>query len=172
MEYVAGVLVLGVGRAMDLVTTRMATPDLAMEVNKFAVRLGWKGMIVFNLIMVFLIPFLGLEFAIGAAIMSLLAAINNSRVTEMLYLFENRQALQAASARSHKTLPLLMSLKPVAYESLAYLLIGAWMWWTTGVPYYGAAFIFIGLYVGWIRMIWVISNWEPPVTEKDPTPSI
>lgn len=170
MEYFAGVLLLGVARAMDMRTTRMATPDLKLETNTLMKWIGWKGIIIVNVIAVILIPYFSFQFAIGAAITSCLAAINNARVAETLYLFEDRQAMMAAVKKSHKTRPFATSLMPLVYESIGYILIGTWIWWETGVPYYGGGFIFIGLYLGFHRIVYLISNWEPK--KEEPTQSI
>jgi hypothetical protein len=68
--------IMGFGRVMDLLSTWVASPTLALEGNPFARRLGWRGGVIFNAVMTLSVACLPVV-AVGASAMSLLVAARN-----------------------------------------------------------------------------------------------
>lgn len=169
MEYAISVLILICARGLDLLTTRLASPDLSMEANPIAKRMGWKGAIIFNVIMVLVIPLIGIRSAIVVAVIySVMAAINNARIAEMKSLFKDQRALLDAIKASHQNFA--RSIQPIALEAASCILLGACLWWALGIRNYGLPFIIFGVLVFCIRTWTLLSNWEPK--KEEPTQSI
>lgn len=75
-DYFVSLLILLFGRSMDFISTRVATPNLVLEGNPVAKKLGWFGGILVNLIVCPLLAFL-LPVSIGVSTMSILVAARN-----------------------------------------------------------------------------------------------
>lgn len=54
--YLVLLIALVVARGMDFLSTWIATPTLALEGNPLAKRLGWKGGLLLNAVLVFVLP--------------------------------------------------------------------------------------------------------------------
>lgn len=76
VDYVLFVLIVMFGRAMDMLSTWIATPTLELEANPLARWLGWRAGIVVNLIASAIIAILPLA-AISVATTSVLVASRN-----------------------------------------------------------------------------------------------
>lgn len=75
-EYLALLALLVFARGMDFLSTWIATPNLILEGNPIAKRLGWKGGVVVNLLLVFILALWPLT-AIVVATASVLVAARN-----------------------------------------------------------------------------------------------
>lgn len=56
--YLTYVLFLAIGRALDLISTWLVSPDLQLESNQWMKKFGWKVTIIVNVFFVLLIPVL------------------------------------------------------------------------------------------------------------------
>src|SRR4029079_11851848 len=74
--YLVLLTVLLFARAMDFISTRVATPNLVLEGNPIAKKLGWRWGIVLNIAVCFLVAFWPLT-AVAFATMSVLVAARN-----------------------------------------------------------------------------------------------
>lgn len=75
-DYFLSLIILLTGRAMDMISTRVATPHLVLEGNPIARKLGWFGGILVNLLICPFLAFL-LPVSIGVSTMSVLVAARN-----------------------------------------------------------------------------------------------
>ena len=75
-DYCLMVLVLAFARSMDFISTWVATPNLVLEGNPIAKRLGWRWGILLNLVICFGMSF-WLTTAIAISTMSVLVAARN-----------------------------------------------------------------------------------------------
>ncbi|NVM54276.1 MAG: hypothetical protein HWN66_11295 [Candidatus Helarchaeota archaeon] len=75
-EYFLSLGLVGLGRALDIGSTFYASRTLALESNLLAKKLGWKGILIFNIAVCF---FFAIDFYIALVlfVVSALAASNN-----------------------------------------------------------------------------------------------
>ena len=75
-QYLINVLIVIIGRSLDILSTRYVTKELKLETNKLAKRLGWKGIILIQIPLIIL-GALDFYFAIFIFIWSLFLFANN-----------------------------------------------------------------------------------------------
>jgi len=82
-EYNIMLVALLFGRGADILSTWVATPNLMLEANPLARRLGWKWGLVFNLALCFLVAFYPLP-AVVVVTTSLLVAARNFKTAWLM----------------------------------------------------------------------------------------
>jgi len=53
-QYLINVLIVIIGRALDILSTRYVTKELKLETNKLARKIGWKGMVLMQIPLIIL----------------------------------------------------------------------------------------------------------------------
>lgn len=157
--WLLGVALLGFGRAADLLTTWLATPDLAMEGNPLVKKLGWKRSILLNVVLCVLIPLYPLGVVVGCTT-SLLVAARNCQTAwairsagEHTYAQSREDRLSAASSG--------VFLACVFGEATLLALVGGALVWTAGpadVPL-GIGLGILG-YAGAVAFFLTLSLWR------------
>lgn len=75
-SYIVSVIALALGRTLDLLSTWQATPDFKLELNRWMAFLGWRKVMLVNLVVVFLCPLvLGPEASMMIAMFSALIGV-------------------------------------------------------------------------------------------------
>lgn len=82
-EYNLMFLALSFGRGMDLLSTWVATPNLVLEANPIARRLGWRGGLVFNFVLCFSAAFFPLV-AVMVTTTSVMVAARNFKTAWLM----------------------------------------------------------------------------------------
>lgn len=165
MTYVIYVLLLLLGRSIDLYSTYCFTPDLKMEFSAVVKRLGWKGTLVFNIIVVFALPYL---YPIGAemlATISFLAGIHNARLTQAKALVGANRNIAIETERSDRSLPFMRSFAPIAIDLISHVALGCLIWWVAKYPPIGLTFILFGAYLFYSQTIHLLANWGENLKE-------
>jgi hypothetical protein len=76
ITYLINLGIVGLGRALDIGSTRYASRTLASESNLLAKKLGWKGILIFNISVCFLFA-VDFYLSLVLLVVSALAASNN-----------------------------------------------------------------------------------------------
>ncbi len=120
-----GVLVLLVlfGRAMDLLSTWMVTPSLALEANPVARRLGWRGGVAVSCVAALVLGLLPLA-AISVTTTSLLVAARNAQSAWLVRSLGEQEYRQWIAAR-YRSGSRATFLAGLAMNSVPFALIGA-----------------------------------------------
>ena len=106
--YWAALALLGVARGLDFLSTWIATPDLSLEANPIARRLGWRAGIVVNVFVCLVaaaMPFI----AVLISVTSLMVAARNFQaawVARTMGEYEYREHLETQFHRADKRLVL------------------------------------------------------------------
>lgn len=105
-EYLLMLLLLVFARAMDFLSTRIATPNLVLEGNPIAKKLGWNWNLVVNAL---LVPFLSLWpiSAIVVATASVLVAARNFQLAWLMHSMGEEAYRDWFVARIRETRPTL-----------------------------------------------------------------
>lgn len=115
---------LALGRSLDLVSTWFASPDLALESNRWQRSLGWKKLVLINLLIVVLVPvLLGQQSALYFSIFSALLAARNFQygwIARQLGAAEFKQLYR----RYARTTPVWLLMLPIVGESIVWIGIG------------------------------------------------
>jgi hypothetical protein len=154
------IVVLGIGRFLDLFSTWYCSPNFDIEVNSWMKKVGWRGVISINVIVVIVLSLTTQERTIYFGFLSSLMALRNFQVGTMAramgeeaYLRAYRQFIKNSSWY----LPLL----PIFFEVLIYITIGMTIILLIGKPEdinhkylstIGAAFLTFGLIIGCVTI--------------------
>lgn len=118
---------LALGRVMDLYSTWYVTPDLVYEANPLYRRLGWRGGILFNVLLVCILPFTLPFYALVATVTSFLVSTHNVRLGLAWRVVGSAKAYDEQVTALTRTRPLLESLYPglMEFSATIFLACGA-----------------------------------------------
>lgn len=156
----ASLSVLIAGRALDLLGTRLASPDLALESNAWMRRLGWPRVLLVNAL---LVPGLALLTSrhtwLWIGVFSALLGVRNAQLAWTARALHPKEH-GAALDRWLRTAPLRSILGPLLLESGVLVVLGAVLmdgsvvrtherlWYVADV---GRGILFFGVFVGLLR---------------------
>lgn len=136
-------LVLGLvilGRAGDILSTRFVTPNLALEANPIARRMGWKWILITSLVFP-VVPFLSIEAGVVIAVGSLLVTYSNLSAAWMIRAVGEdgyRRFVQDAARRSPEWIAHVTRLIGAACVTIVGVLLLFGSGGPDGIPYWVA----------------------------------
>jgi hypothetical protein len=135
-DYVVLLFLLLFARAMDFLSTWVATPNLVLEANPLARRLGWRWGIPVNGLLCGLFAFWPLP-AIIIITTSILVAARNFQLAWLMRSYGEENYRDWFLSRLEETTPILFLSCLIAQTALTALVGGALMWFANGwlVPF-------------------------------------
>lgn len=155
--------VLAVGRFLDLFSTWYCSPNFDIELNSWMKRVGWKKVILINILLVPVLSILVKERNITIAVASSLLALRNFQVGTMARAM-GEQAYLATYRKFVRNSPWYIPLLPTVFEVIIYITIGTTIAKIIGKPatqnlgyvsMIGGAFMWLGFMLVGIT----IGNW-------------
>jgi hypothetical protein len=149
------ILVLAIGRSLDLFSTWYCSPNFDIELNSWMKRVGWKNVILINIIIVPIFSIAMQERNILWGVLSSLMALRNFQVGTMARAM-GEQAYLNAYRKFVRDSPWYVPLIPIFVESFIYIAIGGTIILIISKPEtqnlnyvgtIGAAFLCLGLIV-------------------------
>jgi hypothetical protein len=154
------VVVLGIGRSLDLFSTWYCTPNFDIEANSWMQRFGWEKVVLINVLLVPILSIVAQERTILFGVLSSLMALRNFQVGTMARAM-GEQAYLATYRKFVRNTPWYFPLLPVFLEVIIYVVIGMTIIFLIGKPEtqnlkyvstIGEAFLCFGLLVGGITI--------------------
>jgi hypothetical protein len=154
------IVVLGIGRSLDLFSTWYCTPNFDIEANSWMQRIGWGKVILINVVLVPTLSIIAQERTILFGVLSSLMAMRNFQVGTMARAM-GEQTYLATYRKFVRNNPWYFPLLPVFLEVIIYVAIGMAIILLIGKPEtqnlkyvstIGEAFLCFGLLVGGITI--------------------
>ena len=117
------IIILGIGRSLDLFSTWYCTPNFDIELNSWMKRAGWKKVILINIVFVPVHSIIIQERNILWGVLSSLMALRNFQVGTMARAM-GEQAYLATYRKFIRNSPWYLPLIPILIESIVYIVIG------------------------------------------------
>jgi len=153
-DYFLYLAVLLFARGMDLISTRIATPNLELEANPIARKLGWKGGIAFNTVMCGICGLYPLPAIIISTTSVLVAAHNFQNAALMRSMGE--QGYRVWMREQLSAIPTPLYLSCLLAQTLLTAGVGAALVWTSD-PFHPPFGIGLGL-VGYAAAVLVFTS--------------
>jgi hypothetical protein len=150
------IIVLSIGRSLDLISTWYCTPNFDIEVNSWMKKVGWRGVILINIALVPIVSIIAHERTIFLGVLFSIVALRNFQVGTMARVM-GEKAYIAAYRQFIKNSPWYFPLIPIFFEVLIYIMIGMTIIELIGKPEnvnqkyigkIGAALLTFGLILG------------------------
>jgi MFS family permease len=150
------IIVLSIGRSLDLISTWYCTPNFDIEVNSWMKKVGWRGVILINIVLVLIASIMAHERTIFLGVLSCVVALRNFQAGTMARAM-GEQVYITAYRQFVRNTPWYFPLIPIFCEVLIYVTIGMTIIELIGKPEnenqryvgtIGAAFLTFGLMLG------------------------
>ncbi len=120
---ILNIIILGLGRFLDLLSTWYGSPNLDLEMNSWMRKVGWKGVILINVAFILIFPFIMQERSFIFAILSALFALRNFQMSTIARAL-GEESYRKIYGKYVANSPWHIFLLPVFFESLVYVAIG------------------------------------------------
>lgn len=127
------VTVLGISRFLDLFSTWYGSPNFDMEVNSWMKKVGWRRVILINIVLVPVLSIIVQKRSIFAAVLFSLCALRNFQIGTMARAM-GEEAYLATYRQFLKSSAWYFPLIPIFFESFIYIAIGIAIIISTGKP--------------------------------------
>jgi hypothetical protein len=153
-------IVLGIGRFLDLFSTWYCTPNFDIEVNSWMKKVGWRGVILINIALVTILSIIARERTIFLGVLSSIVALRNFQVGTMARAM-GEEAYLATYRQFIRNSPWYFPLLPIFFEVFIYITIGMTIIELIGKPEdasqkyintIGAALLTFGLIIGTVTI--------------------
>ena len=149
------IIILGIGRSLDLFSTWYCSPNFDIELNSWMKRAGWRKVILLNIIIVPIFSIIIRERNITWGVLSSLMALRNFQIGTMARAM-GEQAYLATYRKFIRNSPWYIPLIPIIVEVIIYIAVGMTIILIIGKPktinlehisHIGLAFFLLGLVV-------------------------
>jgi uncharacterized membrane protein len=160
-DVIFNTVILGIGRFLDLLSTWYSTPNFDIEVNSWMKKVGWRGVILINIVLVPTLSSLAHERTVFLGVLSSIVALRNFQAGTMARAM-GETAYINAYRQFVRNSPWYLPLLPIFCEVIIYITIGMTIIELIGKPEnvnqkyvgtIGAALLTFGLILGTVTII-------------------